>query len=455
MKEGSILIIDDNQNVLTALNQFLETEIEKIFTLQQPETIPDILKSNSVDVILMDMNFTPGKSEGEEGIFWLDKILSLDSEAVVILFTAYGEFDLAVKAIKKGAIDFIVKPWDNAKLLATIKSGIKLRKSRQDIQQLKNKQKHLNWYIDEQQNNLIGDSLAMKKVFKTINKVAKTDSNVLILGENGTGKELIAREIHKQSLRADEVFIHVDMGAMTESLFESELFGHVKGAFTDAITDKPGRFEIASGGTLFLDEIGNIPPALQAKLLNVLQNRQVYRIGSNKQVFINIRLICATNKDPEKLIEQKLFREDLYYRINTIEIEAPPLRERGRDIVLLADFFLEKFTKKYNKPDLRFTGEAYVFLQNQLWQGNIRQLQNVIEKSVILSDDNFIRPEEISPGSRAVFIPGKSKSHNFNDIEKSVIINALNEYGGNVSKTARELGVSRSTIYNKKSKYKF
>ncbi|MFC2117533.1 sigma-54-dependent transcriptional regulator [Bacteroidota bacterium] len=455
MKEGSILIIDDNQNVLTALNQFLETEIEKIFTLQQPETIPDILKSNSVDVILMDMNFSPGKSEGEEGIFWLDKILSLDSEAVVILFTAYGEFDLAVKAIKKGAIDFIVKPWDNAKLLATIKSGIKLRKSRQDIQQLKNKQKHLNWYIDEQQNNLIGDSLAMKKVFKTINKVAKTDSNVLILGENGTGKELIAREIHKQSLRADEVFIHVDMGAMTESLFESELFGHVKGAFTDAITDKPGRFEIASGGTLFLDEIGNIPPALQAKLLNVLQNRQVYRIGSNKQVFINIRLICATNKDPEKLIEQKLFREDLYYRINTIEIEAPPLRERGRDIVLLADFFLEKFTKKYNKPDLRFTGEAYVFLQNQLWQGNIRQLQNVIEKSVILSDDNFIRPEEISPGSRAVFIPGKSKSHNFNDIEKSVIINALNEYGGNVSKTARELGVSRSTIYNKKSKYKF
>lgn len=455
MKDGSILIVDDNQNVLNALNQFLETEMDKIYTLNQPDNILNIIRQNHVDVILMDMNFTPGKSEGEEGIFWLEKILLEDPEAVIILFTAYGEFDLAVKAIKKGAIDFIVKPWDNAKLLATIKSGIKLRKSRIHIQQLKNKQKHLNHFIDEQYNNLLGKSIAMNKVFKTIEKVAKTDSNVLIIGENGTGKELIAREIHKQSYRTDEVFVHVDMGAMTETLFESELFGHIKGAFTDARTDRAGRFEIASGGTLFLDEIGNIPPSLQSKLLNALQNRQVYSVGSNQAVNIDIRLICATNKDPEKLIEQNLFREDLYYRINTIEIEAPPLRERGKDIVLLADFFLEKYKKKYNKKDLNFSQESYTYLQNQMWYGNIRQLQNVVEKSVILSDDKFIRPEEISPGSRAVFIPDKSKTHNFNDIEKSVIINALNKYGGNISKTARELGVSRSTIYNKKLKYKF
>jgi len=372
-------------------------------TLERPEGIQDILRSRNIDVILMDMNFTPGKSEGVEGIFWLEKVLKLDPESVIILFTAYGEFDLAVKAIKKGAIDFIVKPWDNTKLLATIKSGIKLRKSRLYIQRLKNKQKHLNRYIDYQQNEMLGNSVVMKKVFKTINKVAITDSNVLILGENGSGKELIAREIHRQSFRADEVFIHVDMGAITDSLFESELFGHIKGAFTDADKERSGRFEIASGGTIFLDEIGNIPRALQAKLLNVLQKREIYKIGSNQPVFIDVRLICATNKDPEELIEQNLFREDLYYRINTIQIEAPPLRERGKDIILLADFFLKKFVKKYNKPELKFTSESYVYMQNHLWQGNIRQLQNVIEKSVILSDDNLISPEELSPGSRAVF----------------------------------------------------
>ena len=344
MEKGTLLIVDDHKNVLKALVQLLETEFESVVSTANPNLIPALVTENSIDVVLLDMNFSAGLNRGDEGLFWLQKILDYDRDIIIILITAYGDVELAVKAMKMGANDFILKPWDNEKLLATMKSAYKLRQFRLEIKNLRNKQIHLNRDIDRYYDQLIGSSKVMLHVYKTIQKVASTGTNVLLLGENGTGKELIAREIHRQSQRANEIFVTVDMGSLSESLFESEIFGHMKGAFTDAKEDRPGRFEIASGGTLFLDEIGNLSLAMQSKLLAVLQNHMVTRIGSNNPVEIDFRLICATNKDIKMLIGENLFREDLYFRINTIEIEIPPLRERDEDILLLAEYYLKKYS---------------------------------------------------------------------------------------------------------------
>jgi len=448
MKQGKILIVDDNINVLTALSQLLEPEFQRVISVDDPEQIPGVMQVENIDLVLLDMNFEKGSSSGEEGIFWLEKILKKDPEMVVILITAYGNIDLAVECIKKGALDFLLKPWDNDKLITTIKSGLKLRQSRNMVRSLQEKQSHLNEMILARQSDFIGRSESVLAIKKLISKIAPSDSTVLIMGENGTGKELIAKEIHNQSDRKDEVFVHVDMGAVSGTLFESELFGHVKGAYTDALKDRAGRFEVASGGTLFLDEIGNLTPGLQAKLLNVIQNREVTRLGSNKPVKVDVRIICATNKDLPEMIEENRFREDLYYRINTIEIVIPPLRERKDDITILSEYFLEEFRKKYSREDIYFSGAFKEYLMEQDWPGNVRQLRSCIEKAVLLTDSRMIMPEGSSlnglPVSR-----DKNDKRSLQEIEKEILLETLSRNNGNIKKTAEELGIARSTVYNK------
>jgi DNA-binding NtrC family response regulator len=450
---NSVLIVDDNPAVLTALGQLLEYEVDRVLGIKSPGLIPGITETQEIDVIIMDMNFSRGSTDGQEGITWLKRILQDDPDAVVIMITAYGELELAIEAMKCGATDFIAKPWENEKLVATVRSGIMLRESRKKIQELKSKQDHLSSCIDAAHEMQYGRSPEMIKVQETIRKVAPSDSNVLILGENGTGKEIIAREIHRMSDCSNEVFVHVDLGAISESLFESELFGHVKGAFTDALKDKPGRIEIASGGTLFLDEIGNLQPAMQTKLLNVLQNREIYRIGSNKPLMADFRLISATNQDLKLLIGDNRFREDLYYRINTIEITAPPLHERGPDILDMANFFLEKYGRKHKRPGLTFSSGALEAIQNYKWPGNVRQLQHSVERAVLMADGRKIKSGDILPGASEQFPIEHSRRPTLAELEEISIRDSIQRNGGNLSKAARELGVARSTLYNKMKTY--
>jgi len=453
MEKGTLLIVEDHKNVLKALVQLLEPEFKSVLSAANPNLVPGLITEKSIDVVLLDMNFSAGLNRGDEGIFWLKKILGHDKDIIVVMITAYGDVDLAVQAMKIGATDFILKPWDNEKLLATMKSAYKLRQSRLEIKSLRNKQTHLNRDIDRHYDILIGSSKAMLQVYKTIQKVASTQTNVLLLGENGTGKELVAREIHRLSQRADEIFMSVDMGSLSESLFESEIFGHAKGAFTDAKEDRAGRFEIASGGTLFLDEIGNLSVAMQAKLLAVLQNHTVTRLGSNIPVDIDIRLICATNRDLKMLISENLFREDLYYRINTIEIQVPPLRERGEDILLLTEYFLRRYCEKYRRPPMKISGKAIDVLMKYKWPGNIRELMHVIEKSVIMSDSNVLKPEDILFSQLKAPSMQVQKPMAYKEIEELAIKDALERNRGNVSEAAKELGLSRQTVYNKIVKY--
>ena len=450
---GTVLLVDDNPAVLASLGQLLESEVKKVIGIKSPDLIPGILETSEIELIIMDMNFSRGATDGTEGITWLKRILQNDKDAVVLMITAYGEMDLAVEAMKCGATDFITKPWDNDKLVATVRSGIMLRESRKKIRRLQSKQDHLSHYINAGHETLFGRSPQMQQVKGTIMKVAPSDSNVLILGENGTGKELIAREIHRASSRSREVFIHVDLGAISESLFESELFGHVKGAFTDARTDKPGRIEIASGGTLFLDEIGNLQPAMQTKLLNVLQNRVIHRIGSNKPEPADFRLVSATNQDLEELIAQKRFREDLYYRINTIEITAPPLRERGQDVMDLANYFLEKYRAKHNREGLVFSAEALQSIIHYSWPGNVRQLQHSVERAVLMADGRKIEPGDLRPDASVQPRGPVSSRPTLAELEELTIRESILHNGGNLSKAARELGVARSTLYNKMKVY--
>jgi len=450
---SNLLLVDDNPAVLAALSELLEPLSGKVLGIRSPELIPGILETTEVDVILMDMNFRRGVRDGQEGISWLKRIIGNDPDAVVLMITAYGEVDLAIESMKCGATDFISKPWDNEKLLATIRSGMMLKESRKKVQQLKSKQDHLSHYIENNHEKLFGNSPEMLEVKDTIRKVAPSDSNILILGENGTGKELIAREIHNASSRSGEVFVHVDMGSLSPSLFESELFGHTRGAFTDAKTDKPGRIEIASGGTLFLDEIGNLQPEMQTKLLNVLQNRQIYRIGSNRPFEADFRLISATNLDIRELIATKLFREDLYYRINTIEITAPPLRMRGPDITDLARYFLEKYKAKHQKLSLSLSAAALDLIQNEDWPGNVRQLQHSMERAVLLAEGRKIEPGDIFPGEHARHSHGKRRRLTLSEQEANIIRDSIQRNGGNLAKAARELGVARSTLYNKLKTY--
>jgi len=453
LKGSSLLIVDDHPKVLMALKQLLEDEFEKIDTLLNPNRIPSVIKDSSFDVIILDMNFSAGVHTGNEGIYWLNKIKKIDREAVVIMITAYGEVDLAVNAMKNGATDFIVKPWDNEKLIATLKTGYHLRKSRMEVSKLKNNQRYLNESYQKLSPKMIGESPAMKKLFKLIEKVSKTEANVLITGENGTGKELVAREIHQQSFRADSIFMPVDMGSITESLFESEMFGHIKGAFTDAKENRQGRFEIASGGTLFMDEISNLSLSMQTKLLSVLQSRVITPVGSNEIIPVDIRLISATNKDLKLMIEENLFRQDLMFRLNTIEICLPPLREREGDIIRLAQYFVSYYAKKYEKPLVRLNSKAIDKLIQYSWPGNVREFQHTIEKAIILSESDILKPDDFLLSHhdyQAVSVSGK---RTLSEIEKEAIQNALINNNGNVLKAARELGLARQTLYNKIAKY--
>lgn len=450
-----VLIIDDNEDILFAAKLLLKPYAGTIHTEQSPKSIPNILANETYDVIFLDMNFTLDMTSGQEGFYWLKEILKIDPSAVVILITAYGDVETAVRAIKEGATDFVLKPWENEKFLATFNSALQLRKSKMELNNLRERQKQLSADLDQGFHNMVGVSQSMQKVFNTITKVAKTDANVLILGENGTGKELVARALHRQSKRSEEVFISVDMGAISQSLFESELFGHVKGAFTDAKEDRAGRFEVANNGTLFLDEIGNIPVALQAKLLAVLQNRLVSRVGSHKNIPIDIRLICATNMPIYDMVKENTFRQDLLYRVNTVEIRIPPLRERKEDIVLLAEHFLDQFKNKYNKPELRFEHSTIRKLEGYHWPGNVRELQHAIERSVILCDGNVLLPEDFFLVSREEPDDELLKFSDFNleEIEKMVIRKALGASDGNITKAADKLGLTRTSLYRRMEKY--
>jgi two-component system, NtrC family, response regulator HydG len=456
LNKSKVLIVDDNEDVLLAAKLLLKSNVGLIHTEKNPELIPQLLKNESYDVIFLDMNFTEDMTSGKEGFFWLNEILKIDPSAVVILITAYGDVETAVRAVKEGATDFVLKPWQNEKFLVTLAAALELRESKIEIDNLRSRQKMLSEDLDQNFHELVGTSSAIQKVFHTISKVANTDANVLILGENGTGKELVARALHRQSNRNNEAFISVDMGAITKSLFESELFGHVKGAFTDAREERAGRFEIASGGTLFLDEIGNIPLELQAKLLTILQNREVARVGSNKYKPIDIRLICATNMAVQQMVVEDNFRQDLLYRINTVEIQIPPLRERIEDIPLLSEHFLTTYKRKYNKPDIRINQQTLKRFEKYHWPGNVRELQHTIERCVILSEGDIIQPAEFlfSVNDQQEKSDGfVFDSYNLDEVEKMIIRRVISKNNGNITKAAGELGLTRTSLYRRMEKY--
>ncbi|WP_421763171.1 sigma-54-dependent transcriptional regulator [Ekhidna sp.] len=452
---NKILIIDDDEDVLLAAKMLLKKHIKEVVIEKDPRKIPFLLNNDSYDVILLDMNYSQDTTSGKEGFYWLEQILEKDPEAVVILITAFGDVEMAVTALKAGATDFVLKPWQNEKLLATLSSASKLTKSRKEVSKLKQTSKTLQADSSKAFKDIIGESDAIKKVFKLIDKVAATDANVLILGENGTGKELIARAIHQKSLRKDMPFIGVDMGAITESLFESELFGHKKGSFTDAKEDRAGRFEVASGGTLFLDEIGNLSQPLQSKLLTAIQNRKVTRIGSNQEVPVDIRLISATNMPVYEMVNENTFRQDLLYRINTVEIHLPPLRERMEDMEELANHFVKMYAGKYRKNIDGVATSTVGKLQKYPWPGNIRELQHAIERAIIMSDNNQLMPEDFfflaqKPESNLSLEPD---SYNLDDMEKTTIQKVVNKYEGNISKAAKELGLTRASLYRRLEKH--
>jgi len=453
-KSGKILAIDDNADILFALKLLLKPHVELIRTETSPSRIPQCMAEDDFDVILLDMNFTKDAISGTEGFTWLEKILQLDPSAVVLFITAYGDVEKSVKAIKAGATDFIIKPWQNEKLIATISSAVKLRESRREVSNLKERQKEFNTIMDQPFADFIGTSPGMKKVFNTISKVAGTDANILILGENGTGKELVARALHRHSTRKDESFISVDLGSLSETLFESELFGHMKGAFTDAKTDRPGRFELASGGTIFLDEIGNLSLPLQAKLLTVLERREVTRVGANKPKPIDIRLISATNMGIKQMAAEGSFRQDLLYRINTVEIDIPPLRERAEDIPLLADHFLKIFSKKYNKKVGRLSPQVIKKLTAYSWPGNVREFQHVIERTLIMSDSTTLTEHDFHLSAHTQSAGElEIDSYNLDDVERKIIEKVLKKHQGNVSKAASDLGLTRTSLYRRLEKY--
>ena len=453
-KHGKLLIIDDDEDVLTAARMFLKQHVASVHTEKNPEKIPFLLSNESYDVILLDMNYTRDATSGKEGFHWLNKIMEIDPSAVVILITAYGDIEMAVRAIKEGAMDFITKPWQNEKLLGTVNAALKLRSSRLKIDSLRQRQLQLSADLDQPFHNMIGTSPAMQEVFGMIDKVAKTDANVLIIGENGTGKELVARALHRQSERVNEVFISVDMGSITGTLFESEMFGHVKGAFTDAKQDKPGRFEVASGGTLFLDEIGNISIQQQSKLLTVLQNRQVYRVGSNTPRPIDIRLLCATNMPIHEMVDKNKFRQDLLYRINTVEIHVPPLRERVEDIPLLVEHFISLYSQRYRKNIKRCDPVVLKKLEKYAWPGNIRELQHAVERAIIMSDTDVLQPQDfLLQRSEHAEYGTHAESFKLDDVEKITILKAIDKHEGNISKAAKELGLTRASLYRRLEKY--
>ena len=451
-----VLVVDDDPDVLVAARLLLKQQGYRVQTEADPHVIPAALRDDPPDIVLLDMNFTQDAASGREGFYWLRQIRDLDPEAVVIPITAYGDVEMAVRAVREGAVDFVLKPWQNEKLLATLSAAAQLRSSRSEARGLRSRQKQLAADLDQPFVDIIGDSAPMREIFDTIAKVAATDANVLILGENGSGKELVAREIHRRSARAGEVFIAVDMGAVSETLFESELFGHVKGAFTDARSDRAGRFEVASGGTLFLDEIGNLPLPLQARLLTSLQSRQVVRLGSNKPVGFDVRLLCATNMPVHDMVGEGTFRQDLLYRINTIELRIPPLRERPGDIEPLAAHYLDQYGRKYGRPLRGVSAAALDKLRAYGWPGNVRELQHAVERAVIMAEgprleagDFLLTAPGPAPGGEAEAFD----SYNLEEVERTVIERVLRRHQGNVSHAARELGLTRTSLYRRMEKY--
>ncbi|MCF8325635.1 MAG: sigma-54 dependent transcriptional regulator [Leadbetterella sp.] len=440
MHEKSILIIDDDVDILNAAKLLLKRHFQKVEIEKNPDKIPYILNNFTFDIILLDMNFSRDVNTGNEGFFWLDFILDKKKDQKVILFTAFGGIEMAVRAIKNGASDFILKPWINDKLLETLNGVF----SKKDILEIKESQTT---------QSIIGESDEMKKVADLIKQVAATDANILILGENGTGKDLVAREIHQFSKRKEKKFVHADLGSVSENLFESELFGHVKGAFTDAREERIGRFQEADKGTIFLDEIGNVPMVLQNKLLFALQNRNIVKVGSNAQIPFDARLICATNEAIYERVEEKTFRQDLLFRINTIEINLPPLRERGQDILILAEHFLSIYTKKYNRKIKGISLPLQKKLMAYHWPGNVRELQHVIERAVIvtqnttLSEDDFVIRKTSNNNNPLV------ETYYLEDLEKQLIIKTLKKHNGNITDASKEMGISRQALYRRIEKF--
>lgn len=445
-KQGTILIVDDNRNILTTVRMLLDPIFHNIITIANPNSIPAKLREEHPDVVLLDMNFSSGINSGNEGLFWLREIKSLSPKTEVVLFTAYADIQLAVTGIKEGAADFIVKPFDNEKMISTLLEARDKNKTADkavDKHSGKAAQSVMYW----------GDSEAMTNLRHVVEKVAATDANILITGENGTGKEVLANEIHRLSARSCKKMLPVDMGAISETLFESELFGHVKGAFTDAKVDKPGKFELADGSTIFLDEIGNLSYSLQAKLLTALQRRSIVRVGGSTQIPVDVRLVCATNRNLQQMVNDGEFREDLLYRINTIHLELPALRQRKADIVPLANRFLRQYGDIYNKTNLRFSDEAERKLISLPWYGNIRELQHAIEKAVILSDGGIIAAEDIDGGNQTRREKPLEEVQTLDEMESRMIEKTIKECEGNLSVVAARLGISRQTLYNKIKRY--
>jgi len=463
---GSILVIDDNKDILIASRMLLKKNYASIVVESDPHQIPHLLNEQSFDVILLDMNFTLDASSGQEGFYWLKKIMAMDNDAVVILMTAYGDVNTAVQAVKAGATDFVLKPWQNQKLLATIASAMALKQSKQKVSALTNTKRQLSAELNKPQQDFIGQSDVMQQVFKVIELAAKTDANILILGESGTGKEVVAREIHRQSLRADEVFIGVDVGSLSDNLFESELFGHKKGAFTGAKEDRIGRFELADQGTLFLDELGNVPLALQGKLLTAIQQKHITKVGDNKSREVNLRLICATNENLIERVTEQSFRQDLLYRINTVEIHLPPLRKRQSDIPLLVDYYLQQFTKRYKRPSLTISKETYQALTDYRWPGNIRELAHCIERAVILSPGDelslssmgighsSVSEQQITPAEQPIQTDANQlPTLDLAQLEIIAMRTALKQQQGNISQAAKSLGITRMSLYRRMEKH--
>ncbi len=452
-ENARILIIDDNLSVLNSLELFLSQHFQQVTTLKSPNQIESILKKEKIDLVLLDMNFTAGVNTGNEGIYWLRKIHDIDGSIAVVLITAYGNIGLAVDAIKEGASDFILKPWDNKKLLSTIQIALNLKLSRDEIKLLKEQQERMAFDRDREMEFIIEGSAKMRKLDELISKVAATDASVLILGENGTGKEVVAREVHKRSERKSRNMIRVDIGSLKDTLFESELFGHVKGAFTDARENRAGRFELASGSTIFLDEIGNLSLALQAKLLSALENKKITPVGSNKEIPVDIRVISASNKDIPEMVKKGLFREDLFFRLNTILLELPPLRERTESILPLAENFLKKYSARYDKRNIKLNDQAAGRLLSWSWPGNIRELKHTMEKAVILSNGKLITENDLGLGEMNPSKDLKLSDLSLEEGEKLIIEKALIKNNWNITETAEALKIGRQTLYRKIEKY--
>ena len=454
--KAAILIIDDDDDVLLSAKLLLKKHYSNVITRNNPKEINQLISTENIDVIVLDMNYRIGFNDGKEGMYWLKHILSIDSKLVVILMTAYGEVELAVNSIKLGAFDFILKPWTNEKFLASINAGLELSRSNQKISILKHTNEALQKNTDQKFGPIIGKSSIMEELMNTVEKVSSTEASILILGENGTGKQHFAREIHKRSNRVNGPFIHVDLGSLSENLFESELFGHKKGAFTDAHEDKPGRFELAENGTLFLDEIGNLPYNLQSKLLTVLQDKKFSRIGEGIERSFNARLLFATNAPINQWVAEGKFRQDLLFRINTVEIEIPPLRLRPEDIIDFVNFYLNSFRAKYHKSHLKISDEAIEVLKSHSWPGNVREIQHTIERGVIMSDGHEIKTSDFNLTSIEVNPQGPMKEFeqlNLLEIEKLLVKKALGKYKGNISKAAKDLGLTRAALYRRLEKF--